>query len=97
MGNALVHPEMHEAALPPSVQETALRMVLEEARQLAAQSRLLALNAAIESAGACREAGAAQDGAALAASAERALAETDRLAGAVESFLQQIRAASALS
>jgi hypothetical protein len=72
-------------------QETALRLALEEARQLAAQSGLLALNAALESAG------AGEDMAALAGSAGQAASDAERIVGAVELLLQQIHAAAAVS
>ena len=107
MGKALARPAPHEAAPLPGAhsrstssdganpalgaQETALRLALEEARQLAAQSGLLALNAALESAG------AGEDMAALAGSAGQAASDAERIVGAVELLLQQIHAAAAVS
>ncbi len=86
-----------EQPLPfPGAAEAALRRALEEARQLAAETRLLALNTAIESAGACGEAGAALDMEALGRSAVRSAADMERMAASVDWLLQQIRSAAAL-
>lgn len=84
-------------ALPPQGQELALRLMLEEARQIALQARLLALNTAFESAGACAEPAAAAEMDALGASAARTAAEMQRASAAVELLLEQIRSAGALS
>lgn len=97
MENALVQRRPQDEAGAPGAAEMALRLALEEARQLAAQSGLLALNAALESAGACREAGAAEEMEALGGSAGRAAAEAERIAAAVERLLQQMQSASAAS
>ncbi len=97
MENALARQDVNEAFLPPGTQEAALRLALEEARQLAAQSRLLALNAALESAGACGEADAVREMDALGGAAGQAIDKAEEIAAAVERLLQQIRSASALS
>lgn len=97
MSNAMARRITHDEALPFDAPEIALRLALEEARQLAAQSRLLALNAAFESADACREAGAADEMDALGGSAGQAAAEAARIVAAVELLLQQIQSASAAS
>ncbi len=96
MANALAHREetsryAAEASLP-SAQETALRLALEEARRLAAQSRLLALNAALEIADAGREACLAPEMHLLVEEAGQA----EEAARAVESLLRQIEAGEAL-
>lgn len=96
MANALVR-EDAPAEAPAGAQEFALRQILEEARRIAAQSRLLALNAALESATACREPAAAAEMDALGGSAGRTVAEMERVAASVELLLQQITSASALS
>ena len=96
MENALARQDANEASLPMGVHEEALRLALEEARQLAAQSRLLALNAALESAGACGEAEAVREMEVLGGAAGQAIDEAEKIAAAVELLLQQIRSASAL-
>lgn len=96
MGNALVR-EDTPAEFPTDAQEFALRQILEEARRIAAQSRLLALNAAMESASACGEPVVAREMDALGGSAGRTVAEMERVAASVELLLQQINSASALS
>jgi hypothetical protein len=97
MGNALARQETHAQAeaFPPGADEAALRLALQDARELATQSRLLALNVAFEAAGAGVE--AQEDAGALAATAGHALAEAEKLAGAVDLLLQQIQSAAALS
>lgn len=97
MANARVREDTPAEALPPDAQQLALRLMLEEARQIAAQSRLLALNAAFESAAACRDAAAAGEMDALGASAERTAGEMERASAAVELLIEQIQSASALS
>lgn len=99
MGNVLAHQDVpaQAEALPPSAEETALHLALQQARALAAQSRLIAMNAAFESAAACREAADAQEMEALGRSAGRTAEEMERVAASVELILQQIRSASALS
>jgi hypothetical protein len=91
MGNALAQTFPQDEAIPRGAVEMALRLALEEARQLAAQSRLLALNAAFESAGAAASADA--PGGAVG----QAAAEADRVTAVVELLLQQIQSASSLS
>ncbi len=93
MGNALMRQTSPGGTLPQGLQEAALRTALEEARQLAEQTRLLALNAAFESAAA----GPAGEMEALGGEAGHAAAEAARVIGAVELLLQQIRLASSLS
>jgi hypothetical protein len=95
MANALARDDIPAAALPPEGQELALRLILEEARQVALQSRLLALNTAFESAAARGEAAAEMD--ALGASAERTADEMERVAASAEMLLEQIQAALVLS
>jgi|GEM_PF-4313343 hypothetical protein len=97
MANARVREDTPAEALPPGAQELALRLMLEETRQIAAQSRLLALNTACESAAACRDAAAAGEMDALGASAERTAGEMERVSAAVEMLIEQIQSASALS
>ncbi len=97
MNNAMLRQASQEEAFLPGTHETALRLALEEARQLAAQSKLLALNAAFESAGACRDTGAAEEMDALGGSAGQAVAEAERVASAVELLLLQIQSTSSLS
>lgn len=74
---------------PPQGQERALRLLLDEARRIALQSRLIALNVAMEAAA------GEMDG--VGASAGRTAEEMQRAAGAVERLLEQIRAAGTLS
>jgi hypothetical protein len=83
MRNAAVRLEADDT-YAPGTPEAALRLMLEEARQQAAQSRLLALNMAIESA-ACNDAGETGQ---LAAGA---CDDAQRVADAVERLLLQIR------
>ena len=97
MANALAREGSTTEALSADAQEVALRLMLEEARQLAAQSRLIALNAAFESAGARNEEAATAEMDALGGSAGRTAAEMDRVVATVELLLQQIQSASALS
>lgn len=96
MANALVREGLPAAALPPEGQELALRLMLEEARQIALQARLLSMNAACESAAACAEPAAAAEMVALGASAARTAEEMQRTTAAVELLLEQIRTAGAL-
>jgi hypothetical protein len=91
MGNALAQRNSRDEAISSGASEIALRLALDEVRQLAAQSGLLALNAAFESAGATDE----MDG--PGASAGQAAAEAARIVAAVDLLLQQIQAASAAS
>ena len=91
MGNAMARRITHDEAIPSGASDIALRLALDEVRQLAAQSGLLALNAAFESAGATDE----MDG--PGGSAGQAAAEAARMVGAVEILLQQIHSASAAS
>lgn len=86
MSSALSRQATHEETVLRGVREAALRSALEEARQLAAQTRLLALNTAFESAGA----GPAEEGDAAGAVA----AEAEKVASAVELLLQQIQSTS---
>lgn len=86
MSRAVLQQASHEESVLRGVREAALRTALEEARQLAAQTRLLALNTAFESAG------AAPAGESDAAGA--AAAEAERVASAVELLLRQIQSAS---
>ena len=97
MNNAMIYRAFPEETILPGTHETALRLVLEEARQLAAQSRLLALNAAIESAGDHRDAEAVEEMGALGGSAGQAVAEAEKVANAVERLLLQIQSTSSLS
>lgn len=97
MENALARQIHNEAFLPIGTAEAALRLALEEARQLAAQSKLLALNAALESAGACGEAEAIWEMDVLGGAAGQAIDEAEKIAAAVELLLQQIQSASNLS
>ncbi|MCL4681996.1 MAG: hypothetical protein KJZ92_12015 [Rhodocyclaceae bacterium] len=90
MGNALAGQAASPGSQPPDMQDAALRRVLEEARQLAEQSRLLALNTAFESAG------AAGDDDALGGEACHAADEAAKVIGAVERLLQQIQSAASL-
>ena len=92
MGNALARLTSPGGTLPQGMQDAALRTALEEARQLAEQTRLLALNAAFESAAA----GPAGEMAALGGEAGQAASAAERVIGAVELLLQQIRSASSL-
>ena len=97
MENALARTDIHEIPSAPGAPDAALRLALEEARRLAAQSRLLALNAALEAAGACREAEGADEAASLGAAAGAALDEAERIAAAVDLMLQQIQSAATLT
>lgn len=91
MGNAMAQRIPHDEAISSGASDIALRLALDEVRQLAAQSGLLALNAAFESAGASDE----MDG--PGGSAGQAAAEAARIVAAVELLLQQIQSASAAS
>ncbi len=93
MNNAIARQASPEEAPPAGVQETVLRLALEEARQIAAQSRLLALNAAFESAGAGLDAEATGEMEALGGSAVQAAHAAESLAAAVELLLQQVTSA----
>lgn len=87
----------HEADLPHGAEEAALRLALEEARQLAAQTRLLALNAALESAAASSNANAPTEMDVLGRSVGQAIAEADSIVLVMELRLHQIQASPALS
>ena len=76
MSNAMAQRIPYDEAISSGASEIALRLALDEVRQLAAQSGLLALNAAFESAGASDE----MDG--PGGSAGPAAAEAAKLAGA---------------
>ena len=91
MINVLPLQASQEEVFLPGTHESALRLALEGARQLAAQTRLLALNAAFESAGACRDAGVVEEMHALGRSAGQAAANADRITRSVELLLLQIQ------
>lgn len=95
MRNALAQQDSAQAPLP-SAGETALRLVLEEARLLAMQTRLIALNTAFESA-ASDGCGSEAVSEILGREASRSAAEAARVCGAVEQILQQIRTSAALA
>lgn len=85
MSSALLRQASPEEILQQGARDAALRSALDEARQIAAQTRLLALNTAFESAGAPAGEG---DAAGVAA------AEAEKMANAVELLLEQIQSAS---
>lgn len=99
MNNALAGQDgrTRAEACPPGADEIALRLMLEQARELAAQSKLIAMNAAFEAAAACGEAADARETDVLGESAGRTAEEMERVAASVELILQQIQTASALS
>ena len=97
MGDDMTRVIMHESDIPHGAEEVALRLALEEARHLAAQTRLLALNAALEAAAVICDANAPAEMDALGRSAGQAMAETDRIVSAMELRLQQIQSSPALS
>lgn len=87
----------HDADLPHGAQEAAVHLALEEARQLAAQTRLLALNAALEAAAASSNANSSTEMDALGRSVGQAIAEADSIVLVMELRLNQIQASPALS
>jgi hypothetical protein len=99
MGNALAGLGASEQAqaVPHSAEESVLRLLLEQARELAAQSKLIAMNAALEAAAACSEAADARETDALGGSAGRTAEEMESVAASVELFLQQLQTASVLA
>jgi hypothetical protein len=97
MNNGLAHQTSQENGFLPSANDTGLRLALEEARQLAAQSKLLALNSALESANACRDPGETEEMDALVGSANQAIAEAEMITAAVERLLLQMQSSPSIS
>ncbi|MCQ3925167.1 MAG: hypothetical protein DPW12_13440 [Rhodocyclaceae bacterium] len=84
MENALTRQGSHEAPAVPGAAEAALRLMLEQVRGLAAQSKLIAMNAAFEATAARGEA------ADIVGESGRAIDETERVAGIIDKLLLQI-------
>ncbi len=97
MHNGLAQPTSQERVFLHGSNDTALRRMLEEARRLAAQSRLLALNSACEAAGACSETQAAEEMGVLGGAAAQAITEAEKVAAAVELLLQQMQSAPSIT
>lgn len=95
MRNALAQQDAAQMPLP-SAGETALRLMLEEVRMLALQTRLVAMNAVCESAASQGPENEAVSEI-LGREASIGVAEAARVAGAVEQILQQIRTSAAFA
>jgi hypothetical protein len=91
---ALLNPD---ACRQSGAHDAALRLALEEARELAVQSRLFALNAAFEAIEASRAGDAAGELARITGDAGRSIEETERVAGIIETLLLQINESSRLA
>ena len=93
MENALA---CRQPAAETGTADSALRLALAEARQLAAQSMLLALNAALEAAAAGADAAVAAEMEACGAAATRTAGAMQQADAAIGALLEQIRLAGAL-
>ncbi len=97
MGDDMARVISHESDFPHGAEEVALRLALQEARHLAAQTRLLALNAALEAVAASCDANASTEMSALGKSAGQAIAEADSIVLAMALRLRQFESSPALS